>query len=180
MSCIYTCPNKILHILELRACCILFTCPTLNLQILESWACGEFYLDPQFLDPEACSHLDPPIFGDWGLFCITVYTHAQPRYSKFWSLGHAVYCIHAQPKTSKLWSLEHVVYTLHMPNPGPPQILEFGECCIFYNPGHQNFGFWSMLYILHMPLPSLAPTNVHLRMLNSVLQRLELGVIWQS
>ena len=132
-----------------------------------------------------------PIFGSWGMFPpwpsnfwrlghVLYYTHAQPRYSKFWSLGHAVYCIHAQPKTSKLWSLEHVVYTLHMPNPGPPQILEFGECCIFYNPGHQNFGFWSMLYILHMPLPSLAPTNVHLRMLNSVLQRLELGVIWQS
>ena len=111
-----------------------------------------------------------PIFGSWGMFppwpsnfwrlgLVLYYTHAQPRYSKFWSLGHAVYCIHAQPKTSKLWSLEHVVYTLHMPNPGPPQILEFGECCIFYNPGHQNFGFWSMLYILHMPLPSLAPTH---------------------
>ena len=121
-----------------------------------------------------------PIFGSWGMFppwpsnfwrlgLVLYYTHAQPRYSKFWSLGHAVYCIHAQPKTSKLWSLEHVVYTLHMPNPGPPQILEFGECCIFYNPGHQNFGFWSMLYILHMP--SLAPTNLQLHMLNSALQR---------
>ena len=120
--------------------------PTLTLQFFEIGACFILYTCPtlilQILELGAC--------------CILYTVHAQPKTSRLHSL-----------KTYGVLSMWCIFYTC--PTLVPSKILEFGECCIFYNPGHQNFGFWSMLYILHMP--SLAPTNLQLHMLNSALQR---------
>ena len=105
MSCIYTCPNKILQILELRACCIFYTCPTSkppNFGVLSMW----------WILPWS------PICESWGM--LYMLHMPQPWPSNFLRLGHVLYYTHAQRLSSKFWSLGHAVYCiLYMHNLKP-------------------------------------------------------------
>ena len=111
LSCIYTCPNKILQILELRACCIFYTCPTLkppNFGVLSMWWILPWSPNCESWGMLYMLHMPPPWPSNFlRLGHVLYYTHAQRRSSKFWSLGHAVYCIlymhNLKPHDSTVW-----------------------------------------------------------------------------